>query len=727
MMMSTQYSNTISSSNMGAPQSYSMSIDEHKKYNDHRSHYYNPNLNNAYNNNNNITNMGSRARQNSLRRRGSSMDPDRRMEEEHIMYHNYRHDQHDNNNSGNNNARRTTESFATTRQTHKPKITISTTRLSRILTLVIVCMLMFWGSFWGIETCIGLARGAFQMIAGKRHQHSSSYYDSGELDDDIQTNNIVGSEDYTSEDVSEDNNTEDESESSTNQANSIGLRGASDVGNDNPSQSEETPQHLSIHDLNALSHQKKAEGRQIINDKPMEEDEDGKGDKAYMGHDSTKDFFFAGGTNEKKRVVNRKGRIETKSYPAHSYALLPVLMDMNPFAISIWVYLSPLVDKKRNLSDEDSRRPRVILSTSSKHYQGCHSDVFGGRATTGIVLYAQPHYGDNAESDGGGDTITYRIVLEYARSGKKLCRTLIGSRTNAQLVREGEWHHITIFATRTASSSDSGEERISLYVDGDLAGRNEHETRQFSSYHSDPKTIIGRYATQVGSQVELSSRDNYDLEGRVGMLSFWETGGNNPTLASSMSKQMKIESTNDEDHVVRAINRAAFDIRAIEELSLQGLFVKEPTLLYTFDGQRQQQSMLNELYSEYSDSPKLIREVMSGKKNGHIMSELEDGMMVHEKQAFIPLGGNRYSEYKDGTFVPPKLTFTERQELNEIARARSGIVKKAMQHVWNGYEKYGERLLHPFLEISSLHEYIFTLHLLNPNVLCINTISLWKG
>ena len=43
---------------------------------------------------------------------------------------------------------------------------------------------------------------------------------------------------------------------------------------------------------------------------------------------------------------------------------------------------------------------------------------------------------------------------------------------------------------------------------------------------------------------------------------------------------MTVQSVDDEDHVVRSIQRASFDINAIKELSLLGLFIKKPTLLY---------------------------------------------------------------------------------------------------------------------------------------------------
>jgi hypothetical protein len=167
------------------------------------------------------------------------------------------------------------------------------------------------------------------------------------------------------------------------------------------------------------------------------------------------------------------------------------------------------------------------------------------------------------------------------------------------------------------------------------------------------------------------------------MLSFWETGDRASSSSKTVTKRMKIQSKSDEDHVVRAVNRCAFDVRAIQELSLQGLTVKEPTMLFTFDGQKKR-NIASDLYSE---SGRVVKELISG-TNGEIISELVNGVPAHQRPAFIPLGGNRYAEYKDGTYVPPILKASERRELNEISRARSQLVKKSMQHAWSGYKKY---------------------------------------
>mmetsp|Transcript_2430 Transcript_2430/g.5604 ORF Transcript_2430/g.5604 Transcript_2430/m.5604 type:complete len:290 (-) Transcript_2430:44-913(-) len=278
------------------------------------------------------------------------------------------------------------------------------------------------------------------------------------------------------------------------------------------------------------------------------------------------------------------------------------MLDSNPFAISIWVFLSPW--KTHEETYEDSSHPRVIISTRSEDDRGCESGVFGDGLAAGFVLYAQPHFDDNGVG-GDEEAKKYGIVLEYAKTGNEVCRTLVGFNNNDLLVEEGQWHHIAFFATPIAKE---GYERISLYINGDLAERKAQESRRLHS-RPESKTTIGRYTTHGGS----SSISNFDLDGRIGMLSFWETGG--PPLYSTISKRTKIQSVSDEDHVVRAIMRAAFDIVAIQELSLEGLFVREPTLLYTFDG-HQAKKVTHKLNSK----SRLVNEVMSG-RNGTIMTD----------------------------------------------------------------------------------------------------------
>jgi hypothetical protein len=469
--------------------------------------------------------------------------------------------------------------------------------------------------------------------------------------------------------------------------------------------------------------------------------------------DTTSDYYYSGSINAKKRIINgQSGRIDTITYPAYTYASLPIdISDTTSFAISTWIHLLPIDDWETSTSTTTtttnndgmggSRRPRVILSTSSSSNnhnndgrnkeavigeegeKGCISNIlFGESLVTGLVLYVQPHYHD-ANTDKEEDEIAYRVILEYnhaslqnngsssSSSSSSSCHTLIG--TNQLLIREGHWHHITLFVSRTPSTNEEGKEedngRISLYIDGYLAGRKENIS--FPQYYSQTKLIVGRHVPPkiLGSTSSYSSSmsDAYYLDGRVGMLSFWETSTSDSVLSSSSNTRiaatttttrMQIKSKMDEDHVVRAVNRCAFDIRAIQELSLQGLGVKEPTMLYTFDGQKKRD---NGVTTDLVHTPEsgglavvvVVKEFISGRMDGEIISEqvVNGGDMPtvnHERQPFVPLGGNRYVEYKDGTYIPRVLKTSERHELNEIAHARSILVKKAMQHAWKGYTQY---------------------------------------
>eukprot|EP00581_Thalassiosira_minuscula_P002038 CAMPEP_0183736060 /NCGR_PEP_ID=MMETSP0737-20130205/48414_1 /TAXON_ID=385413 /ORGANISM="Thalassiosira miniscula, Strain CCMP1093" /LENGTH=1144 /DNA_ID=CAMNT_0025969973 /DNA_START=41 /DNA_END=3475 /DNA_ORIENTATION=- len=653
------HSDSKKSNHRAATQRYQSSPPSHSNYYQLR---HDPNANVVYHN------SAARDRHQTLRRRGSSP----RLEDTLL----YRQEKVYNNDNG----EKVELPPRRNRQKHQHQQpaskSISTTRLSRIVTLIIMCILMLWALFWGVGMGLGLARSAFNMIFSSRRYHRYHQDISYEMEEESESD--LGSE----------------SEIDIEDSQSQGLRGFSVQFSDahNTTHDPEAPKGLSIHDLNAKSHELKAKGRQIINDRPMENDEFGKGDKAYMGKDSTEDFFYAGGMKEMARVVNAKGKIEMVEYPAHSYALLPLSLDARHFAISVWVFLTPSVrsgsEKDGTSYEEDRRRPRVILSTRSRDKKGCSSQVFDEWPAAGMVLYAQPHFEDNVK--GNNDPKAYRIIFEYALTNNKSCRTLIGSNVKDMLVREGQWHHIVLFATHTSGT----DERISLYVNDNLAGRHAQESHRLPSYKMESKTTVGRYTTQDGPEF-VPLKNNFDLSGRVGMLSFWETGDR--PLLSKVSNQMKIKSESEEDHVVKSLNRAGFDIRAIRELSNQGLTVKAPTLLYTFDKGNQSKAT-DDLYTE---APRVVNEVILG-RNGTIISEhqmkgvpeakavddLTKGIPKHQRTAFVPSGGNRYAEYRDGTYVPPYLKETARSELNKLARMRKGIVKKAVEHVWKGYKKY---------------------------------------
>ena len=502
---------------------------------------------------------------------------------------------------------------------------------SRLARIAILCVLIFYG----FEIVIGIARSAVNFIFGQRKEHHQ------QQQQDLDTVDNTRSR----------------------------LRGSAD--NDK----EAGVGGMSLHDLNAQSHLLKAKGEQLfIDENPIEEEKTSEGYEVYMGEDSTTDYFFAGNVEETKNTVDSNGRTERVSIPAQQYATLPFSVESNPFALSLWVYLSPISERwDKDSALQDSRTTRVIFSTLSESSHGCDSDIFGG-PVTGIVLYAQPDFGDRS----GENEQMYRIMLQYASADSKSCRT-VGLNTDALLASEGQWNHVSVFVTRVDNDkveADEGDERISLYVGGDLVGRNYVVGRVRSDTSN---TLIGR--TRDTASSKQKSNEYLGLGGRVAMLSFWEIGG--PAFLASATERMQIKSMNDEDHVTRAINRAAFDLRAIQELSLQGLTVKEPNLLYTFDGQddKAKDARLYDLPTNLD-----IKEVVR-RKDGTICIDDIDGASVH-KNGFVPLGGNRYPEYRDGSYQPPIWTVTEREEFDQVALARSVIVKKAMEHAWSGYRSF---------------------------------------
>ena len=517
-------------------------------------------------------------------------------------------------------------------------------RCSRLLSLIVVAVVMFWASFWGLGLFLDFAMGG-----------DTNFDDYGDELAHVKLGGLRGGPREFSENLS-------------------GTTGASDRDNAGGSGIFFDNKDLSVHDLNARAHMMKAAGLNLFNEDPKEFDNSG---EQNLGEDSTSEIFYAGKTIEHKRVVNGKGRIETISGAAYTYASLPFRLDEYPFGLSLWVYLAPI--EQEGIRDgilEDNRIPRVILSTRSGTKHGCYSDVFGTDKSAGIVLYAQPHYSDT--SSGVGSSQLYRVVVEHSTDdveGSNMCRQLNGSTDDDQLLKVGEWQHIALFFTQT---SESGKQRLSLFVNGDISGQ-KSEHRHFPSPSKKTKTIIGRYETQ--NEGKNPGEDHFDLDGRVGMLSYWQTGGPN---TYSIAPRLEIKSEEDEEHVVNAINRASFDVQAIQELSLTGLAVQEPTLLYPFDRRNETESV-NKLYD---DAPRTVSEMMTG-RDGQIMSVMiSDGKLLNQKEPFVPLGPYRYLEYRDGSFVPPHLSARERQELDEIASARCSLVKRAMEHAWQGYSRY---------------------------------------
>jgi hypothetical protein len=161
-----------------------------------------------------------------------------------------------------------------------------------------------------------------------------------------------------------------------------------------------------------------------------------------LGKDATLDFFYAG-----KFIHKDDGtQFGSASVTAYSYATLP-LSDCNPFVLSVWIYLSPESERRVAAEGSDNDKPpRVILSTKTRQFDGCISDLFDGSTSDssksrGMVLYAQPHFGDRT----GDEQTAYKIMVDYAVANEMRCRTLVSDKTT--LIREGEWHHGEIYSS----------------------------------------------------------------------------------------------------------------------------------------------------------------------------------------------------------------------------------------------------------------------------------------
>ena len=232
------------------------------------------------------------------------------------------------------------------------------------------------------------------------------------------------------------------------------------------------------------------------------------------------------------------------------------------------------------------------------------------------------------------------------------------------------------------SSSKKDIERISLYVDGVLDATDERVTNRLCDNGDKATTIVGRYLIVTRNNEISYDKSSFDLNGRIGMLAFWETGGSQ--VRTDLTQRMQVQSTRDEEHVVRSMNRARFDVGAIRSLSQQGLTVKEPNLLYTFD-EKGDENIRTKLML-----PSDVKEVITGLdgETAILSPYMKTIDRSPDDKPFVPQGGSRFIEYKNGTFVPLKRSRIELRQLDELARVRSLKIKEAMAHLWRGYQQY---------------------------------------
>eukprot|EP00804_Cyclotella_cryptica_P020928 CCRYP_009260-RD/>CCRYP_009260-RD protein AED:0.11 eAED:0.11 QI:166/0.71/0.87/1/0.85/0.75/8/0/1132 len=549
-------------------------------------------------------------------------------------------------------------------------------RTIRGVSLAITAVMLLCAYFWGIETGMELCRSLVHRVVSRRDEGLRVNRDTIPFMSSL----VDLVERRRHEQQQQQQRLPGDVAPQAEMDGSASLRGAADQRGGAMSRHDNARRNNKLN--NKLKDKKRTSyNHHDVTDKMQKEEESL---LAYLGQDATLDFFYAGKHSvqleNNDSIHGESDEDPSSSYTAHSYAILP-FSDCNSFVLSVWIYLSSDEGEQGGKEqDNTDKSPRVILSTRTENEAGCHSDLFRGATASpavGMILYAQPHHDDNENAKAA----RYRIMMEYATANEQSCRTLV-AKSYSPLIREGEWHHVVAFVTEV----DRGVDRLSLYIDGDLAAREERVLNRLCRDRDESITVVGCHELLTSDNDSSHSDDSrFDLNGRLGMLAYWETGG--PQVLTKQSQRMQVQTINDEEHVVHGINRARFDISAIRELPLQGLNVEEPSLLYTFDGNSGNSSAMNETKLT---SPFVVKEIMSG-LNGkvEILSPFRKSVDISlDNKPFVPLGGGRYPEYKDGAYVPPKRSILELQQLNHIAHARSLKVKEAMRHLWAGYKKY---------------------------------------
>merc|ERR1719410_296709 len=65
----------------------------------------------------------------------------------------------------------------------------------------------------------------------------------------------------------------------------------------------------------------------------------------------------------------------------------------------------------------------------------------------------------------------------------------------------------------------------------------------------------------------------------------------------------------------------------------------------------------------------------------------EEEVVLLDIENYLPKGGGRYAEYKDGD-TPQPITQSMRDTSDKLARSRRVYIRNAMKHAWDAYRKY---------------------------------------
>jgi len=391
-------------------------------------------------------------------------------------------------------------------------------------------------------------------------------------------------------------------------------------------------------------------------------------------------------SNDQKHLT--RSLLASEHAEGAGYAYLHDWIDTK--GMSLWVRLVGLQDPEPNIrnwstsqrrrviftTDTDGIEPKCQLLTEAKEYSKNYSVKYTSSSDAFMTLSLI----ETTTFNGLNMSSTFNLNLEYAISlsdsnERRHCRRVRGdsqfiAKYNSSITNLGssisinEWTHIGLTITPNLESSpDIQSELIRLYVNGTVvAERNEmyrvlkHDNKlgSFQPMKTEgnrtPKTYLGRtFMTNSNNRANVDALDGYM---------------STMVLFDYPAVDGKIDSNNTEQHMLNYLD-AGFAYRG-EDISSS----TKPSNLYTFE----------ETDESELDSVSILSDIITG-CHGVIRRNIF-------REPFIPLGGNRYDHYKNGTYVPPLMTTEEVTKGDNIARQRRTLIRNAMKHTWEGYRIY---------------------------------------
>jgi hypothetical protein len=255
--------------------------------------------------------------------------------------------------------------------------------------------------------------------------------------------------------------------------------------------------------------------------------------------------------------------------------------------------------------------------------------------------------------------------------------------TNSSNVHSGFWRHVAL-SLKVCNSTTKAS--ISLFENGILVGqKSQIPVPTALLYDRNRKKIPGTRTTLGRASLPTTgvASATYHLHGYLALMAVWyyddneEEDHTNTLIAKEVKHVYNIgisTTTSDKNH------RRDF-YRTYYQLPRLGC----PTYFYPFDDavimKRDNPEVF--LHIELESSYKLKEWIQNNRAvHGTFFRRVP---IPH----FQPLGGYRYTQYKEGTFTSPETYDTQaREESDRVARKRRVHVRNAMRHAWNGYRTY---------------------------------------